>query len=152
MLGDTNMESNKFSFCGLEISYDFCSHVMRKWTGVHLHNGPCIPTKVSHFFVYVKNTETNVSVVFDFYADSSKTELNNKDLAYILYFFCDCAIKGNIPFYEYFSLSPFSSVNIENTKADYKLCVSDFHRIKKVIPDFMDKKEYYMKQLLYWFL
>ena len=145
------MMTNKFSFCGLEISYDFCSHVMRKRTGVHLHNGPCIPTKASHFFVYVKNTETNVSVTFNFYTDSSKTELSNKDLAYALYFFFDCAIKGNMPFYEYFSLSPFYSVNVLDTKADYKLCVSDLHRIKKVIPDFIDKKEYYIEQLLYWF-
>lgn len=146
------MTTNKFSFCGLEISYDFCSHVMRKWTGAHLHNCPCTPTKVSHFFVYVKNTETNASVVFDFYADSSKIELSNKDLAYALYFFFDCAIKGNMPFYEYSSFSPFYFVNIENTMADYKLCVSDLHRIKKIIPDFLDKKEYYMKQLLDWFL
>lgn len=146
------MESNKFSFYGLEISYDFCGHVMRKWTGAHLHNCPCTPTKVSHFFVYVKNTETNVSVTFNFYTDSSKTELSNKDLACALYLFFDCAIKGNMLFYEYFSLSPFYSVNAEDTKADYKLCVSDLHRIKKVIPDFLDKKEYYMKQLLDWFL
>lgn len=141
------MMTNKFSFCGLNISATLIGHEVRKWSGSNLHVSATIPHPVSHFRIFVQN-EKGVETFFEYYANGERVSLTKRDLVGIMSMVLTNSVRGCLTFDEYFLLSPLNMVNPVLAKVDYKLCVSQRYSINHVFPDFFNDPGKHLENLV----